>query len=95
MHGDLMHFHVPNGGSRNIIEATKLKKMGVRPGVSDIIICHPKKTQIAFIELKVGKNKLTDSQKLFIKVVEKLGHFTALVRSLDEFKEVLRMFLQG
>ena len=35
--------HVPNGGSRNVIEARKLKRMGVTPGVSDFIIFTPPK----------------------------------------------------
>lgn len=31
-------FHCPNGGKRNKIEAAKLKKMGVRRGVPDVLI---------------------------------------------------------
>ncbi len=29
-------FHIPNGGSRNIIEAAKFKKLGVKAGVPDL-----------------------------------------------------------
>ena len=32
--------HIPNGGSRNIIEAAKLKRMGVRKGVSDFFLAY-------------------------------------------------------
>src|ERR1700733_8739225 len=31
-------FHIPNGGSRHIAEAGKLKAMGVKPGVPDIML---------------------------------------------------------
>ena len=31
-------FHPPNGGSRHIAEATKLKAMGVRKGVPDLLL---------------------------------------------------------
>lgn len=36
--GEYGWFHPPNGGSRNVIEATKLKRMGVKKGVPDVII---------------------------------------------------------
>ena len=31
-------FHVPNGGKRDKITAARLKQMGVRSGVADIIV---------------------------------------------------------
>jgi len=31
-------FHVPNGGNRNPREAARLKRQGVRPGVSDYML---------------------------------------------------------
>lgn len=31
-------FHIPNGGSRHIAEAVKLKMMGVKKGIPDIFI---------------------------------------------------------
>lgn len=33
--------HIPNGGSRHKLEAYKLKKMGVRKGVSDFFLAYP------------------------------------------------------
>jgi hypothetical protein len=39
-HG-IFWIHSPNGGSRNMIEAKKLKRMGVKAGVSDFIIFDP------------------------------------------------------
>lgn len=43
-------FHIPNGGSRHIAEASKLKAMGVKSGVPDIFL--PIKTQ----RWRVGAN---------------------------------------
>ena len=34
--------HCPNGGSRNRLEAVKLKQMGVKAGVSDLCLPYPK-----------------------------------------------------
>ena len=35
-------YHVPNGGSRNKAEASKLKRMGVRAGVPDLVLPVPR-----------------------------------------------------
>jgi hypothetical protein len=31
-------FHIPNGGKRNGLEAIRFKRMGVKPGVSDVFL---------------------------------------------------------
>lgn len=40
---DKLLLAVPNGGSRNIIEAKNLKAQGVKSGVSDVLLLIPKK----------------------------------------------------
>ena len=60
----VLWFHCPNGGHRNVAEAAKLKAMGVKAGIPDILILEPRKFCYGLaIELKVGKNKCTDYQK--------------------------------
>ena len=54
-------FCVPNGGSRNKIEASNLKKEGVRSGVSDLIVIF--KEKVLFLEMKQPK-KVLKSGKL-------------------------------
>lgn len=52
-------FHIPNGGSRNIIEATKLKKMGVKAGVPDLQLIVPNgEVHGLWIELKAQKRQV-------------------------------------
>lgn len=51
-------YHIPNGGSRNRLEAANLKRQGVKAGVPDL--CLPVasgKYHGLYIELKYGKNK--------------------------------------
>lgn len=56
-------FHCPNGGSRNGIEAAKLKAMGVKPGIPDCLILDQRHGYSGLsIELKVGYNKPTENQ---------------------------------
>lgn len=52
---DKLIFAVPNGGSRHIREAANLKRQGVKPGVSDVIVLIPKKGFASLcIEFKRG-----------------------------------------
>lgn len=54
-------FHCPNEGKRDIRYAMKLKAMGVRRGIPDVICIHPK--HLFVIELKFGRNTLSKDQK--------------------------------
>ncbi len=81
-------FAVPNGGKRNKIEAVKLKATGLVAGVSDLIVIQP--NRILFIELKIATGKQSQKQKDFQEVVQNLGFQYFVVRSLEEFKEVVK-----
>ena len=76
-------FAVPNGGSRNVIEAANMKKEGIMAGVADLIIIADHK--VLFVEMKTRKGKQCDSQKEFQEKVERLGFKYVICRSLDEF----------
>jgi hypothetical protein len=53
-------FHSANGGYRRPVEAARLKGLGVRPGVPDVIAFH--RGQVYAIELKTESGRATDSQ---------------------------------
>lgn len=77
-------FAVPNGGTRNRLEAIKLKATGLIPGVSDLIGLFPNKT--VFFEIKNDLGKQSTHQLEFEASVKSLGFNYHLIRSLDEFK---------
>lgn len=77
-------FSVPNGGSRNILEAKKMKLTGTLAGVSDLIIIQQNKT--IFVEVKTEKGIQSDVQKDFQTRVGNLGFEYLIVRSLEDFK---------
>jgi hypothetical protein len=81
-------FHVPNGGLRSKRSAAQFKRMGVMPGVSDLIISMPN-GRMGFLELKSAKGRLADSQKSFLSAMEFNGNLTAVVRDLDSAMAVL------
>lgn len=85
---NLVIFAVPNGGSRNLYEAKNMKESGTLAGVADLVIVG-NGGRVLFVEMKAGKNKQEDSQVLFQKNVEKLGHKYIICRSKEQFmKEV-------
>lgn len=95
---NVLAFHVPNGGSRNRVEAAKLKGMGVMAGVCDIVILEPREYRCVkpcglFIELKVKGGKLQDSQASFISKLQVRGYMAAVVWSFDAFKALVDDYL--
>ena len=68
-------YHIPNGGSRNKIEAYNLKRQGVKAGVPDLCLPVARgKYHGLYIELKHGKNKLSDNQKIWLKRLQNQGY---------------------
>lgn len=88
-------FHSPNGGYRHTREAVKFKRMGVVPGVADLILMIPNSKYHALcFEMKNGKQgRQTDNQKIWQRLVEKRGYKYVVVRSLEEFITMVREYL--
>lgn len=59
-------FAIPNGGARHPAVAAKMKAEGVKAGVWDIFVPVPVDYKCGlWIEMKFGKNSLSDEQKEF------------------------------
>ena len=87
-------FHIPNGGSRNIIEATKLKKMGVKAGVPDLQLIVPNGlVHGLWIELKAKKGTLQPSQKIMIQRLEAQGYMCKVCFGADEAINEIKKYL--
>lgn len=77
----LVFWHTPNGGRRTSVEGAIFKSMGVRAGVSDLILVRAGK--IFALELKAEGGRATEAQMEFISDIDRAGAFTALVEGLD------------
>lgn len=87
-------FHVPNGGTRNAIEAAKFKAMGVRAGVPDLLLLIARGGyHYLAMELKCGKNRQTENQRKYQEHVETHGGKYVVIRSIDEFIECVKGYL--
>jgi VRR-NUC domain protein len=85
---DLIIYAVPNGGSRNVREAQRLKAEGVLAGVADLVVLLPQGKSL-YIEMKVKGNRQTENQKAFQDKAITLGHPYTVCYSFEEFKEVI------
>jgi hypothetical protein len=87
-------FHVPNGGSRNAIEAANLKRQGVKAGVPDI--CLPVARSGfhgLYLELKSDGGRLQDTQKTWLDDLNKQGYKAVTVYGFDEAKAAIENYL--
>ena len=88
--------HIPNGGYRNAREGAKFKMMGVRAGMPNILIFEKKNIFSGlFIELKIGKNKTTDSQNLVIKELIRLGWAGSICYTFEDAKHIIDNYLKN
>lgn len=67
--------------------ASKRKDLVICLGCSDLILVM--NNRVIFCELKVGYNQQQQNQKEFEKVVNRLGYEYHLIRSLNEFQNIL------
>jgi len=101
-----MLFHVPNGGSRHIAEATKLKAMGTRQGVPDLLLpvprlgghdkaCERIEHNGLALELKSAKGRLRPEQAWWLRQLQDQGWAVAVAWTFSEARHVFRSYLGG
>jgi hypothetical protein len=61
------------------------------PGIPDLFACHPGWRMALWVEVKAGKNKLTDAQKFWHEMAKSSGEHVCTARSLAD----VTTYLQG
>ena len=84
-HPGYIVFSVPNEATAK--RASKYKRSGMLPGVSDLIAITP--YGIMFIEMKNAVGRQSKAQRTFQRRLEEFGYEYYLCRSLEEFKEII------
>lgn len=99
-HMKVLYFSVPNhiflkskshGASMNYM--VKQKRMGLLPGVSDLIIIFRNKfgvTATCCAELKVGYGVLSDAQQIFHDKARTEGCHVAVIKSVGDLRTLLK-----
>jgi len=92
-----MLYHIPNGGSRNHLEAIHLKQQGVQAGVPDLCLpvarggCHS-----LYIELKRTKGgRVSREQTEWMEALMQQGHMVAVCQGWKMASDVIMNYLRG
>lgn len=88
-------FHIPNGGSRNVIEAAHLKMQGVKRGVPDLFLPVSRQGYHGlFIEMKTRTGEVSKYQREWLNDLSDQGYFATVCRGADEAKKVIEAYLK-
>ena len=87
---------IPNGGSRNPIEARHLKEQGVKPGVPDIFLpCARGEWHGLYIEMKRRKGgRVSDEQREMIRLLIEQGYKAVVCYGWEEAKNVIVEYMK-
>jgi hypothetical protein len=86
-------FAVPNGGARSAKEGKALKLTGVVSGVSDLILLYKQKAYMIELKTMQKNSKQSVNQLIWAEKVKEQGFNYNLVRSLDEFQELIKTII--
>jgi hypothetical protein len=87
-------YHIPMGGKRSAITASILKAMGARKGIWDYILFARRGINPGLIiEMKAGKNKLTEEQDDFGMYMLEQGWITAVCYSWTDAASTISAYL--
>ncbi len=87
-------FAVPNGGRRDRVSGAKLKAEGVLPGVSDLILLLPRgRHHGLLIEMKTERGKQSQAQRDWQRDMVHRGYKYLVIRSIDEFIDMVTDYL--
>ena len=85
------HYNNP----RNAIQGSKLKGLGLKKGIPDLVLYVPnKKYNALFIEMKNETGKLQSQQVKYSEILPEMGYKWELCRSLDNFKKIITSYLE-
>lgn len=89
-------FAIPNGGSRNKIEAARLNGEGVTAGVADLILLKSNRFYGALcIEMKTPTGTQSREQKEWQRATENAGNKYVICRSLEDFIHEINDYLNS
>lgn len=92
---NILFYASANGGSRNPIEAAKLKRCGVRSGVPDICLPIPtKRYHGLYIELKrISRSKISENQEMWLTKLNQNGYLAKVAYGFEEAKQIISDYL--
>lgn len=96
-------FHVPNEGKRSLAGGVRQKRLGLKPGVPDLMFASPKWINAPlpkcihhglFLEVKSKKGKLSKAQSHMQNLLEMEGYYVDTCYNLDELIKIFEWYIQ-
>lgn len=89
--------HIPNEGKRSVVEGAMLKRMGLRPGVPDLILpVSDGKHNCLFIEMKrTKKSRISPDQKQWIDDLNKAGCKAMVCYGWEDAAKNILKYIRG
>ena len=87
-------FHIPNGGSRDAVEARHLKQQGVKSGVPDL--CLPvarDRFHALYIEMKTEKGRVRPEQRWWMDRLAMSGNYATVCRGWRDAVDTIEWYL--
>jgi hypothetical protein len=90
-------YHIPNGGRRNLIEAMKFKRMGVKAGIPDICIPVARSGHHGlYIELKrKEKGVISENQQYWLDELKRQGYDVFVAQGAEALIQYVKNYLLG
>jgi|APGre2960657373_1045057.scaffolds.fasta_scaffold01179_4 hypothetical protein len=90
-------FAVPNGGKRDYVTAARMQAEGVKRGVPDVCLPVPAGGYHGlWLELKAGKNTLSEEQAVWLNLLRAHGYVVDVVRDdWEQAKRIIEHYLRG
>ncbi len=93
---EFLLFAIPNGGKRDVVTATNLKREGARSGTSDLFLSVPTaRYHGLYIEMKRPGGAASEAQMQFLAEVSNRGYAAFLCYTLQQGIEYIREYLAG
>lgn len=94
-HPKLLWWHTPNEGRRTPFERYRADLLGIKRGISDILIMEAYNGYNGLvIELKAGRNKCTAEQFDFLAQMAKRKYLTAVVYKFEDFQKIVNDYIK-
>jgi VRR-NUC domain len=89
-------FHIPNGGIRDPITASRMRAMGLKAGVPDIFLPVTRRQKHGlFLEMKIERGKLSDNQNDWIDILRMYNYEVAVCYGWEAARDFLIEYLRG
>jgi len=88
-------FHVPNGGTRDVIEAKHLKEQGLKSGVPDLCLPVPRgQYHGMYIEMKTEVGKTSPEQDWWIEQLKVQGYYVGVCHGWQPAIQIIEWYMK-